>query len=95
MQPNEISTGLSAFGSGLADIFTNAGNVVQSVSSVYDQLTGKSQSVPGQSVQYSQSPAPPVVASAPAKSPETMRLNSTTLAIGAVVLIGALLLIKD
>jgi len=69
-------------------------NVVQSVSSIYEQITGKSGPT------YSQSPAPP---QAPAPVPpqvpaqaQPMNMNSgTALAIGAVVLLGALLLLRD
>jgi len=91
MQPSEVGSSSSSFGV-YSDLFTNIGNVVQSVGSVYDQITGKSQSVPGQV--YSQSPTPvPVPVPVPVK---TSALNSgSTLAIGAVVLIGALLLIRD
>jgi len=98
--PSEISQSLSASGGGLGEIFTNVENVVQTVGSIYDQITGKSQSVPGQSVQtYFQSPT--VAASStettpvPDKSSEAILSNSgIVLGIGAVVLIGAFLLLS-
>ena len=93
MLPSEIS---SSADNSLGEIITNVSNVVQTDGSIYDQITGKSQSVPGQAVQiYSQSPTPPAPVPVPVKASETMRLNSTALAIGAVVLIGALLLLRD
>ena len=90
--PSEIS---SSFGCDLAGFFRNADSVVQSVSSIYDQITGKSQSVPSQANQaYSQSPT--VAAPVPVKASEAPLLNSgSTLAIGAVILIGVLLLLSD
>jgi len=105
--PSEISKSLSAVDGGLGEIFTNVENVVQTVGSIYDQITGKSQGVPGQTEEtYSQSPT--VTAPAPAQAPaipaapvpavasEGMLLSSgTALAIGAFVLIGALFLLRD
>ena len=92
--PSEISSGLSAFNGGLGEIFTNVENVVQTVGSIYDQVTGKSQAVPGQAERtYSQSPTVPAPAPAPAQA--TPLGSGTALAIGAVVLIGALFLLKD
>lgn len=97
--PSEISSGLSAVGGDLAGFFRNADSVVQSVSSIYDQITGKSQSVPSQSGQtYAQSPtvADPVPVPVPVKVSETKLLDSgSTLAIGAVILVGVLLLLSD
>ena len=92
--PSEISKSLSAFDGGLGEFFTNVENVAQTVGSVYEQVTGKSQAVPGQSDQtYSQSPT--VDAPAPAPAQATLLNSGTALAIGAVVLIAALLLLKD
>jgi len=94
--PSEISSNLSADG-GLGNIFTNVYDVVQTVGSIYDQISGKSQSVPGQAGQtYSQSPTVAVPVPAPAKASEPMFSNSgIALGFGAVVLIGALLLLKN
>ena len=96
--PSEISKSLSAFDGGLGEFFTNVENVAQTVGSVYEQVTGKSQAVPGQADQtYSQSPtvAAPAPAPAPAPAQATLLNSGTALAIGAVVLIAALLLLKD
>lgn len=88
--PSEISS----FSADLGKIFTNVGNVAQTVSSIYDQITGKTQNVPGQTGQTS-TQSPTVAAPVPVKASEPMLLNSgNTLAIGAVVLIGVLLLIS-
>jgi len=100
--PSEISTSLSASDGGFGDFLTNFRDVVQTVGSIYDQISGRSQSVPGQASQtYSQSPT--VAASAPAQSQAQAQSlqaspglsSGTALAVGAVVLIGVLLLLKD
>ena len=102
--PSEISSSLSAFDGDLGDIFTNVGNVAQTVGSIYDQITGKSQNVPGQSGQtYAQSPTvatptetTPTETTPSDRASESQILNSgVALGIGAVVLIGVLLLLKD
>ena len=89
---SSVGQGLSAFSSGISDIFTNVKDVVQSVDSVYDQLTGKSESVPSQVATPTITPAVP--APGPAAKPQ-FQLSGTTIAIGAVVLLGVILIVRN
>ena len=93
MLPSHINSGLSAFGEDVVGFFRTADNLVQSVTSIYDQFSGKSQSVPSQ-INPAVAPAP-APAPAPVKASEANLLDSGTLAFGAVILIGVLLLIRD
>lgn len=95
--PNEISTALNASDSGLGSIFTNAQDVVQTVSSIWDQIKGIADGLEGQSGSTS---VPPVAVSAPPVSTPPVQtgavitpdaavfsLSKNTMIIGAVALV--------
>ena len=90
--PASIGQTITGFQSGISDIFTNVKDVVQTVDSVYDQLSGKSENVPAQALTPTVTPAGPAP-SAPAKP--QLQVNGTTIAIGAVVLLGVILLLRN
>jgi len=91
---NILPSGIGAGSASDSNFFTDIASVVQSVSSIYEQITGKSGPT------YSQSPAPPqapapVPPQVPAPAQPTKMNSGTALAIGAVVLLGALLLLRN
>jgi len=92
--PSSVGQSLSAFSSGISDIFTNVKDVVQTVDSVYDQLTGKSENVPSQIVS-STTPTTPTVPPAVLVAKPQLQLSGTTIAIGAVVLLGVILILRN
>jgi len=66
-------------------IFDDISGVIQNVGSIYDQLFGKSESLP---------PVQPAPAPAPAPAPVStsqVQMSQTTLMIGAAVVIGLIL----
>jgi len=89
--PSEIGTSLNSVLGGIGEIFTNVQETVATVNSVYDQITGKSEGLPGQTTQATApvKPAAAVTAAQPAGMP-----SGTMLAVGAVVFIGVLLILR-
>ena len=89
--PASIGQSLNAFDSGISDIFTNVKDVVASVDSVYDQLTGKSENVPSQVATPTITPA--VQAPAPYAKPQ-LAISGTMIAVGAFVLLGLVFVLR-
>jgi hypothetical protein len=93
--PSNIGETLSGWSKGISDVFTNVNDTVQSVNSVYDQLTGQSQSAPvNTSTPQATTTVKPAAVTEVTPQLQTAVPNTTMLAIGAVVLIGVILLLK-
>ena len=92
--PSNIGASLSNLSQGVTDIFQNVSDTVQTVSSVYDQITGKSESAPvaTNTLQGTVAATPASLETIPQKVEQVP--SGTMIAIGAVVLIGVLLVIK-
>lgn len=90
--PSNIGSALTDWGKGISDVFQNVNDTVQTVNSVYDQLSGKSQSAPVQTVAPQGTVAVQPAALTTGQTPAMP--NTTMLAVGAVVLIGVLLILK-
>jgi len=69
--PSTIASSLQETAGGIGDIFTNVQDVVQTVGSIYDQITGKDEGLP-QAAVTAPAPAPaPAPAAAPSMSTQT------------------------
>lgn len=94
--PTEISSSLSSLsglGGDAGEVFTNVSDVVQTVESVWGQVSGQSQAVPGQTAEVT--PTSPKVEQAAATTDvkPVVASDKTMLLIGGVVLVTALILI--
>jgi len=88
--PAEIGQSLTSGNSNLGDIFQNIEKAIGTVTSVYDQITGKAEGVEGQ-MEY--------VADEPAKVEPAVTTKPTSyvpyMAIGAIVLVGMVLVLRN
>lgn len=95
--PSNIGSSLSSLSQGITDVFQNVSDTVQTVNSVYAQLTGQAESAPVQtaSPQGTVDINPVKLASTDQQMP-TLRSNNTMLTVGAAVLVGVgvLLILK-
>lgn len=93
--PTEISSSLSSLsglGGDAGEVFTNVSDVVQTVESVWGQVSGQSQAVPGQTAEVTPT-SPMVEAAATTDVKPVVASDKTMLLIGGVVLVTALILI--
>lgn len=81
--PSSIGSTLTS--GGIDQFFTNVKDAVQSVSTVYDQITGKSESVPAQAV---------VTSSAPVPAPSFPAIPWKMIGIGVVIVTGLALVLR-
>lgn len=92
--PDNIGSSLSSLSKGVTDVFQNVADTVQTVNSVYSQLTGQAESAPVKVASPQGTVDINPVKLASTETPTLQQSPNTMLIVGAAVLIGVLFILK-